>query len=93
MEPVLPFNLDLSDAPRGELARALHRKLRCAVLDGRLAEGFALRSTRSLANALAVGRNTVIAAYERLVAGGHAQSRPGASTSVTAAVEVRKRRP
>jgi GntR family transcriptional regulator / MocR family aminotransferase len=93
MEPVLPFKLDLSGTQRGGLARALHRQLRSAVLDGRLPAGFALPSTRALASALGVGRNTVINAYERLVSGGHAHSRPGASTTVTAAVERRARRP
>ena len=93
MEPVLPFKLDLSGTPRGGLARALHRQLRSAVLDGRLPAGFALPSTRALATTLGIGRNTVITACERLVSGGHAHSRPGASTTVTAAVEGRARRP
>jgi GntR family transcriptional regulator / MocR family aminotransferase len=92
MEPVLPFHLDLSGTPRGGLARALHRQLRSAVLDGRLPEGFLLPSTRALASTLGVGRNTVIAAFERLVSGGYAHSRPGANTTVTAAVEGRVRR-
>ena len=92
MEPVLPFNLNLSGTPHGGLARALHRQLRSAVLDGRLPAGFALPSTRALATALGVGRNTVISAYERLLSGGHVHSRPGASTTVTAAVESRARR-
>lgn len=78
MEPVLPFDLVLGDVRTGGLTKALHRQLRAAILEGRLPNGFALPSTRRLASVLEVGRNTVVAAYDLLVAEGHARSRPGA---------------
>ena len=54
MEPVLPFdlNLALGDLRTGGVARALHRQLRAAILEQRLPAGFALPSTRRLAEAL-----------------------------------------
>lgn len=78
MEPVLPFELTLDGARDGGLVRSLHRQLRAAILERRLPDGYVLPSTRHLAESMGVGRNTVIAAYDLLVAGGHARSRPGA---------------
>ena len=84
MEPVLPFDL-LEDGTReGGLTKTLHRQLRMAILEGRLPAGYALPSTRQLASQLNVGRNTVIAAYDQLVAAGFAQARPGARLLVSA---------
>src|SRR4051812_40976317 len=78
MEPVFPFVLTLTDAGSVGLTRSLHRELRAAVIERRLPDGFALPSTRRLAEFLSVGRNTVIGAYDLLVAEGHARARPGA---------------
>ncbi len=84
MEPVLPFDLLQDGALEGGLTKTLHRRLRTAILAGRLPAGYALPSTRQLANHLNVGRNTVIAAYDQLVAAGYAQARPGARLLVCA---------
>jgi GntR family transcriptional regulator / MocR family aminotransferase len=78
MEPVFPFELTLAGVRAGGLTKSLHRQLRASILERRLPDGFVLPSTRHLAESLGVGRNTVIAAYDLLVAGGHARSRPGA---------------
>ena len=83
MEPVLPFGLSFEGVRAGGLARSLHRQLRTAILEKRLRSGYALPSTRRLADNLAVGRNTVIAAYDMLVAAGYARSRQGARLLVT----------
>jgi GntR family transcriptional regulator / MocR family aminotransferase len=61
----------------GGLTQTLHRQLRAAIIERRLPGGFALPSTRRLADHLGVGRNTVIEAYDLLVAQGHALTRPG----------------
>lgn len=45
--------------------------------------GYALPSTRELASRLAIGRNTVITAYDLLVASGYARARQGARLVVT----------
>jgi GntR family transcriptional regulator/MocR family aminotransferase len=81
MGPVLPFAPDLSQAV-GHLAGALHQQLRAAILDGRLAAGTALPSSRSLATDLGIARNTVVGAYDLLVAEGYALPRRGAKAVV-----------
>ena len=64
MEPVFPFDLTLPRRGQGTLAHALHQQLRSAVLDGRLVAGSTLPSTRDVAAALGVGRNTVVKVYD-----------------------------
>lgn len=84
----MPFDLVLDGIRPGGLTRALHRQLRNAILERRLPAGHALPSTRRLAEALGVGRNTVITAYEQLVAAGYARSRQGARLVVVSPDEV-----
>ena len=50
--------------------RTVHACLRAAILGGRLAAGHPLLSTRSLARELGIARNTVLYAYEQLMAEG-----------------------
>ncbi len=50
--------------------RVLHHRLREAILSGRLAPGTPLPASRSLAASLKIARNTVLFAYEQLVAEG-----------------------
>ena len=50
------------------LHRQLYELLRSYILGGRLAAGSSLPATRTLAQHLGVGRNTVVAAYEQLLA-------------------------
>jgi GntR family transcriptional regulator/MocR family aminotransferase len=64
------------------LARQLYDELRAAVRDGRVAAGARLPSTRDLAAALGLSRNTVLAAYEQLAAEGYVVGRVGAGTHV-----------
>jgi GntR family transcriptional regulator/MocR family aminotransferase len=66
------------------LAGQIYRQLRDAVLDGRLRRDEALPSSRDLAGQLKVSRNTVTAAYERLIAEGYLVGRGGAGTFVNA---------
>jgi GntR family transcriptional regulator/MocR family aminotransferase len=67
---------------RGDLAAGIYRQLLEAVLDGRLRAGEQLPPTRELARRLAVSRNTVATAYERLTAEGFLTTRTGAGTFV-----------
>lgn len=70
-----------------EAAEPLHRQLydalRDAVLSGHLAPGARLASTRTMAADLGVSRNTVMAAFEQLLAEGYLEGRVGAGTFVT----------
>src|SRR5205814_9116364 len=68
------------------LQRQVYEGLRAAILAGRLRPGRRLPSSRSLANDLAVSRNTVTAAFGQLVAEGYAEARVGAGTLVARAI-------
>lgn len=70
---------------REPLHRQLYRQLRSAVRQGWLAPGSPLPASRSLAQELGLGRNTVLHAYEQLCAEGYCQGRPGAGTFVSLA--------
>lgn len=67
----------------GELSEQIYRQLFAAIGDGRLAPGSQLPATRELAVRLAVSRNTVSLAYERLLAEGVVEGRVGSGTFVT----------
>ena len=69
------------DAPE-PLHRQIYGKLRDAILDGRLAAGLQIPSTRELARELGVGRNTVLNAVEQLVTEGYLQGERGSGTYV-----------
>lgn len=60
----------------------LYAALRDAILEDRLAPGTQLPPTRNLAQELGMGRNTVLAAYEQLLAEGYVNGRVGAGTFV-----------
>jgi GntR family transcriptional regulator/MocR family aminotransferase len=77
---------------RGKLADDVYRQLRAAILDGRLRAGDGLPATRELARRLAVSRNTVIDAYQRLIAEGFLAGRVGAGTFVTSPPSTQARR-
>ena len=64
------------------LYRQLATALRLAIRTGHLPPGAALPSTRGLAEALGVSRNTVLTAYEELTAEGLLGGRAGSATRV-----------
>ena len=74
------------------LYRQLYEQLRNAILDGSLGAGARLPSTRSLAEELAVARNTVMNAYEQLLAEGYLQGETGSGTYVARALPDALRR-
>lgn len=89
MEPVFAFELALPERGDGSLAQTLHRQLRTAILEGRQPPGSALPATRRVAAAYGIARNTVVAAYDLLVAEGYVLPRKGAK-AVVADVAVRR---
>ncbi|MBX0326142.1 PLP-dependent aminotransferase family protein, partial [Oscillochloris sp. ZM17-4] len=68
-----------SDLP---LYRQLYDEIRAAVLDGRLAPGARLPSSRELAAGMGLARSTVVSAFEQLLAEGYLEGRVGAGTFV-----------
>lgn len=69
-----------SSAP---LYRQLFDALRDAILRGQLQPGLRLPSTRALADELDLSRNTVMLAYEQLLAEGYLEGRVGSGTFVS----------
>jgi GntR family transcriptional regulator/MocR family aminotransferase len=70
----------------GPLYQRLYRGVRAAILDGRLAPGMRLPSTRAVASDLGLSRNVVLLAFEQLLAEGYVEARVGAGTFVSAAI-------
>ncbi|GAA4015617.1 PLP-dependent aminotransferase family protein [Actimicrobium antarcticum] len=58
------------------LQSQLRTRLVSALLDGRLATGMRLPSSRDLAAMLGISRNTVVLAYEKLAEDGYVENRP-----------------
>lgn len=69
---------------RHALAAQICRQLRAGIVDGRLAAGARLPSSRELASRLGVSRKTTLEVFERLTAEGFLSPRPGAGTYVAA---------
>jgi GntR family transcriptional regulator / MocR family aminotransferase len=82
MEPVFPFELALPERGSRERLRSLHRQLRSAILEGRLAAGVRLPSSREVASRYGIARNTALAAYDLLLSEGYLVTRPGGGTFV-----------
>jgi GntR family transcriptional regulator/MocR family aminotransferase len=76
---------------RRDLKGEIYRQLRAAIRTGQLRPGEYLSPSRQLAQALAVSRSTVVAAYDRLAAEGFLTSRPGAGTFVSGELVRAKR--
>ena len=68
------------------LYRQLHDRLRRAILSGNLSPGSKLPSTRGMALELGIARNTVMTAYEQLLAEGYLEGEPGSGTYVSKAL-------
>src|SRR5918997_493686 len=82
--PLAPVSLDAaSNVP---LYRQVYDDLRRAILKGQLKAGTRLPSTRELAAELGVSRNTVMNAFEQLLAEGYLEGRTGSGTFVSKAL-------
>src|SRR5438034_11797342 len=82
IQPVFDLALDLPAHGSRLVVAELHRQLRSAIVGGRLQSGMRLPSTRELAGALAVSRNTVVTAYDLLLAEGYVVAHGRAGTQV-----------
>lgn len=79
----LPFDASgmLLDRSRA-LTAQVHEQLKARIHQGQLAAAAQLPTTRALAQALGVSRNTVVRAYEQLQAEGYIEGRTGAGSFV-----------
>ncbi|WP_395702374.1 PLP-dependent aminotransferase family protein [Aquabacterium sp.] len=82
MEPNFALNLPAAEPGSRRLLASLHGALHEAIVNGRLAPGQRLPSTRDLARLAGVSRNTAIAAYERLASEGYVEAAGSAGTRV-----------
>ena len=80
--PVAVAGLSLDPGRSVALSTQLYEGLRRSILSGRFRPGTRLPSTRSLAKDYEISRNTVLLAYERLVAEGYFESKAGSGTRV-----------
>lgn len=77
----LTFSLDKASST--PLFRQLYQEIREAILAGRLGPESKLPPSRALAKELQISRNTVIMAFEQLLAEGYVEGRLGAGTYVS----------
>ncbi len=71
-EPTVTFMLNVhAERP---LQAQLFEQIRAMIHDGQLKSGQALPATRTLSEQLGVSRNTVVLAYDRLLAEGYIES-------------------
>lgn len=76
----LPLHLDTETGRSLQLQ--LFEQVRCFIHEGRLKPGMKMPASRLLARDLGVSRNTVVLAYEQLVAEGYLEVRPPVGTFV-----------
>ncbi|HTS21271.1 MAG TPA: PLP-dependent aminotransferase family protein [Casimicrobiaceae bacterium] len=78
----LDLSIELPPSGSRRVGRELHKQLRAAIVGGRLKPGLRLPSTRELAGALGVSRNTVLNAYDLLLSEGYVRAAGRAGTTV-----------
>src|ERR1700742_3238827 len=87
MEPLFELPLRLPKRGSHQILRDLHQQLRDAIVDGRLRPGLRLPSTRALASANGISRNTAVAAYDLLLSEGYVSMRRGSGCYVADVLE------
>ena len=93
-----PLLVPLDPSSRTSLHRQIYDGVRAGILERRFAANMRLPSTRVLAAELGVARNTVVLAFDQLVAEGYLSARRGGGTRVRATmpdslISVRAARP
>src|SRR5215831_15882194 len=79
-----PFaSVPLEESSSVPLYYQVYQRLRAAILLGQLAPGTRLPSTRQMAADLGVSRNTLMSAFDQLIAEGYVEGRVGAGTFVS----------
>lgn len=76
-------DIQLSSAKAQTLQSQLYQAIRSRIIEGRYPAGLQLPASRTMADELGVGRNTVLLTLEQLKAEGYIDTRPGAGTYVT----------
>ncbi len=80
----IPFvTIQLDSSSSEPLYVQLYNVIRGSILSGRLKGGLKLPGTRTLAKELGISRNTIILAFEQLIAEGYMKGKAGAGTYVS----------
>ena len=79
-----PFaSVPLEESSSTPLYYQVYQRLRAAILLGQLSPGTRLPSTRQMAHDLGVSRNTLMSAFDQLIAEGYVEGRVGSGTFVS----------
>lgn len=78
----MPIPIELDRKGESTLQEQIYQSIRDSILRNMFRTGFQLPSSRELATALQVSRNTVMLAYEWLTSEGYIETRKGAGTFV-----------
>lgn len=81
--------LSLDASSPEPLHRQLYDELRGAILTGQLHAGSRMPASRELASVTKLSRNTILAAYDQLIAEGYIEGRAGSGTFVARTVHER----
>src|ERR1700681_2816326 len=83
--PIATLNMvRLDRRQRESLQKQLYRQIRELIMTGQLEAGVRLPSTRDLVSQLGASRNTIVYAFDQLVAEGYLDSRAGSGMYVAA---------
>lgn len=80
---IATINFELDRQAAAPLFQQIYNGLRTAILSGQLEGGTRLPPTRDLAREMRVSRNTIVNAFEQLIAEGYLEGRTGAGTYVS----------
>src|SRR5262245_16249807 len=83
-KPSIPLLIRVDNRARAGLQQQIYESVRRAILDGVLAPGARLPSSRALAADLRVSRTTTLLAFEQLMAEGYVSAAHGSGTYVAA---------
>src|ERR1700681_352230 len=89
--PIATLNMvRLDRRQRESLQKQLYRQIRELIMTGQLEAGVRLPSTRDLVSQLGASRNTIVYAFDQLVAEGYLDSRVGSGMYVAALKMARR---
>jgi GntR family transcriptional regulator / MocR family aminotransferase len=89
--PIATLNMvRLDRRQRESLQKQLYRQIRELIMTGQLEAGVRLPSTRDLVSQLGASRNTIVYAFDQLVAEGYLDSRAGSGMYIAALKMTRK---
>ncbi|HBE77932.1 MAG TPA: PLP-dependent aminotransferase family protein [Firmicutes bacterium] len=81
------LHLDIQKEPGSPIMKQIYQQIRYKILNGEIKAGEKLSSSREMSQNLNVSRNTIMSAYEMLIAEGYLATIPGSGFFVAQGVE------